>query len=292
MVISYLYSLLKDRFRSIRGSLSKGLVFFFSFSLFLFLSSAFFSFLGYYGQRMDQVKALNLEFENNILSGKLIDLEFFQGQLEKEMKELEQIESGIRKILGLKSVRFNHTGDEAQFSIVEHSLHSGIESSELSQLIEKVKMEKEGFEPIYEELIQKKEVFEHTPSIFPVNGYISRGFGMVIDPFTGEESYHQGLDLVGDLGIPVRATAKGRVSFVGWQKGLGKLVRIDHGNGYETLYGHLSVILVQNKEEVKRGRIIGRVGNTGYSTGPHLHYEVHLKNRPVNPQVYLWAGKY
>jgi murein DD-endopeptidase MepM/ murein hydrolase activator NlpD len=100
------------------------------------------------------------------------------------------------------------------------------------------------------------------------------------------------LDIVADIGTPIIAPARGKVSFVGWQKGLGKLVTIDHGNGYETFYGHLSVILIQSREEVERGEIIGRVGNTGYSTGPHLHYEVHLKGRAVNPQSYLWGGRY
>ncbi|MDP3025742.1 MAG: peptidoglycan DD-metalloendopeptidase family protein [candidate division Zixibacteria bacterium] len=290
--LDLLYSELKVTFRLLKRSLPKGLNYFLVFSLFLFISSISFSFLGFFGQRIDQVKATSLELENRILAGKLLDLEFFQSELDKEIKELSQMEQNIRSFLGLKTERIRELEDENQFLIENNGLYPEVKMTDLDRLIDEIKGEKEGFEHIYQKLIQKKDFLDHTPSVYPVNGYISRGFGIEPDPFSGEMGLHQGLDIVADIGTPVIAAAKGRVSFVGWRKGLGKLVTLDHGNGYQSSYGHLSVILVQDHQEVERGEVIGRVGNTGYSTGPHLHYEVHLKGRLVNPQPYLWGGRF
>ncbi len=290
--LNFLYSELKVTIGLLTESLSKGLVYFLGFSLFLLIGSIGFSFLGYFGQRVDQVKAIKLESENKILAGKLLDLEFFLGKLGTEINELGYMEQNIRSFFSPKPSRVSDFAERDQIILDNTVLYAENKVRDIDRLIDKIRDEKEGFEYIYENLNQKKELLEHTPSIYPVDGYISRGFGVVPDPFTGEIGLHQGLDIVADVGTPIIAPARGKVSFVGWQKGLGKLVTIDHGNGYETFYGHLSVILVQSREEVERGEIIGRVGNTGYSTGPHLHYEVHLKGRAVNPQSYLWGGRY
>jgi murein DD-endopeptidase MepM/ murein hydrolase activator NlpD len=290
--LNFLYSELKITLRLLKESLSRGLVYFLGFSLFLFFGSIGFSFLGLFGQRIDQVKATSLELENRILAGKLLDLEFFQNELDKEIKELSKMEQKVHGLLGLKSEGLREQKDENQLLVEDNEFYPELKMSDIDELIDKVRGEKEGFEYIYQRLVQKKDFLEHTPSVYPVNGYISRGFGIEPDPFTGEMGFHQGLDIVADLGTPVIAAAKGRVSFVGWQKGLGKLVTVDHGNGYKSSYGHLSVILVQNHQGVERGEIIGRVGNTGHSTGPHLHYEIYLKGRLVNPQPYLWGGRF
>jgi murein DD-endopeptidase MepM/ murein hydrolase activator NlpD len=290
--LNFLYSELKVTFRLLKKSISRGLVYFLGFSLFLFFGSIGFSFLGLFGQRIDQVKATSLELENRILAGKLLDLEFFQNELDKEIKELRNMELKVHGLLGLKSEVLRVQRDENQLLIEDNEFYPESKIADIDELIDKVRDEKERFGYIYQKLTQKKDFLDHTPSVYPVNGYISRGFGIEPDPFTGEMGLHPGLDIVADLGTPVIATAKGKVSFVGWQKGLGKLVTVDHGNGYKSSYGHLSVILVQSHQEVERGEIIGRVGNTGYSTGPHLHYEIYLKGRLVNPQPYLWGGRF
>jgi murein DD-endopeptidase MepM/ murein hydrolase activator NlpD len=290
--LNFLYSEFKITIRLLKESLSKGLVYFLGFSLFLLTGSISFSFLGYFGQRVDQIKAVKLESENKILAGRLLDLEFFLNQLGKEIKELGYMEQNIRSFFSPKLSRVTDFAERDQIILDNTALYVENKVRDIDRLIGEIRNEKEGFEYIYTKLNQKKELLEHTPSIYPVDGYISRGFGIVPDPFTGKVGLHQGLDIVADIGTPIIATARGKVSFVGWQKGLGKLVTIDHGSGFETFYGHLSVILVQSREEVERGEIIGRVGNTGYSTGPHLHYEVHLKGRAVNPQSYLWGGRY
>jgi murein DD-endopeptidase MepM/ murein hydrolase activator NlpD len=118
----------------------------------------------------------------------------------------------------------------------------------------------------------------------------SSGFGVRVDPFVGRPAMHTGLDLKGDAGDPVRATAAGRVSQAGWNGGYGKLVEIDHGNGLSTRYGHLSEIIVREGQSVKVGQIIGRIGSTGRSTGPHLHYETRNDGDAVDPTKFLRAG--
>jgi murein DD-endopeptidase MepM/ murein hydrolase activator NlpD len=126
----------------------------------------------------------------------------------------------------------------------------------------------------------------------PVDGDVdpASAFGVRTDPFTGSPAMHTGLDLHGESGDPVRATADGTVTAAGWSGGYGKVVDVDHGNGISTRYGHLSAIDVHVGQTVRIGQILGRVGSTGRSTGPHLHYEVRVDGEPVDPERYLRAG--
>ena len=120
---------------------------------------------------------------------------------------------------------------------------------------------------------------------------LSSGFGVRTDPFTRSPAMHTGLDLQGETGDPVRATASGTVTSAGWSGGYGKVIDIDHGNGIATRYGHLSSIDVQVGQSVKIGQIIGKVGSTGRSTGPHLHYETRVAGEAVDPTKFLRAGQ-
>lgn len=126
----------------------------------------------------------------------------------------------------------------------------------------------------------------------PVKGTVdmSSPFGVRTDPFLGRPAMHTGIDLRGDYGEPVRATADGRVTVAGWDGGYGNMVEINHGNGLATRYGHLSEIDVKVGQRVRVGQVIGRIGSTGRSTGPHLHYETRVRDEPVDPQKYLRAG--
>ena len=127
----------------------------------------------------------------------------------------------------------------------------------------------------------------HTPSIWPVKGFLASGFGQREDPIDGEAAFHTGVDISAPLGSPVQAPADGLVVETGWQQGYGNCVVISHGNGIATLYGHLSKVLVKPGQKVKRWQKIGLVGQSGRTTGAHLHYEVHRQGRVVNPKPYL-----
>jgi murein DD-endopeptidase MepM/ murein hydrolase activator NlpD len=134
--------------------------------------------------------------------------------------------------------------------------------------------------------------FATVPVRKPVEGSVdmSSPFGVRTDPFLGKAAMHTGIDLRGDIGEPVHATANGKVTMAGWEGGYGKMVEIDHGNGLATRYGHLSEIDVKVGQIVRIGQVIGKIGSTGRSTGPHLHYETRVHDEPVNPQKYLRAG--
>jgi murein DD-endopeptidase MepM/ murein hydrolase activator NlpD len=118
----------------------------------------------------------------------------------------------------------------------------------------------------------------------------SSGFGVRMDPFLNAPAMHTGLDFRGSHGSPIRATAAGKVTHAGWNGGYGKLVEIDHGNGFATRYGHLSEIDVTVGQSVRIGQTVGRLGSTGRSTGPHLHYETRIDGDAVDPQKFLRAG--
>jgi murein DD-endopeptidase MepM/ murein hydrolase activator NlpD len=137
----------------------------------------------------------------------------------------------------------------------------------------------------YESVLRERG---YTPSIWPVVGKLESGFGGRRNPFGGSSyEFHSGQDIDAQPGDPVVAGASGKVTFVGWQNGYGQLVVIDHGGGLTTRYGHLSHIDVGLAQTVARGQFIGRVGSTGRSTGPHLHYEIRINDEPVDPLQYL-----
>src|SRR5271163_448418 len=126
----------------------------------------------------------------------------------------------------------------------------------------------------------------------PVTGEVdlSSTFGVRVDPFLRIPAMHTGLDFRGDAGDPIHATAAGTVSSAGWSGGYGKMIEIDHGNGLSTRYGHLSQIDVKVGDEIRIGQVVGRMGSTGRSTGPHLHYETRIDGEAVDPQKFLHAG--
>ncbi|MBV9224298.1 MAG: M23 family metallopeptidase [Acidobacteriaceae bacterium] len=125
------------------------------------------------------------------------------------------------------------------------------------------------------------------PSLWPLDGVLRSSFGGRSDPFSGEGAFHTGIDISAPIGTPVHVTADGVVVSAGWAGGYGKLVVVDHGNGFQTYYAHLSQLFAVPGEEVSRGQVIAYSGSTGKSTGPHMHYEVRLAGTPVNPYKYL-----
>ena len=123
--------------------------------------------------------------------------------------------------------------------------------------------------------------------IYPTNGVLSSTFGMRHDPFTGILTFHNGIDLANSIGTRVNAAMDGSVAYLGVNRAYGRYVLLDHGSGYQTLYGHLSKWLVNVGQRVKAGQEIAEMGDTGYSTGPHLHFTIYRNSVPVNPLDYL-----
>jgi murein DD-endopeptidase MepM/ murein hydrolase activator NlpD len=151
--------------------------------------------------------------------------------------------------------------------------------------------QKDEFESLLKSLEDQQNLLASTPAIRPIargeKAWITSKFGFRVSPFTGQREFHQGFDISTRSGTPILATADGVVTFVGNKGLLGKTVIIDHGHGMVTRYGHCQKFLKKRGEKVKRWEPIALVGNTGRSTGPHVHYEVHLNGVPVNPEKYI-----
>jgi murein DD-endopeptidase MepM/ murein hydrolase activator NlpD len=157
----------------------------------------------------------------------------------------------------------------------------------LDRLSEVGEEQEESFKALISHLEGQTAKLSHTPSISPTKGWITSGFGYRVSPFTKKRELHRGIDIAGRQGTPIIAPADGRVRYAGPDRSLGNSVIVRHGYGVETLYGHLSEILVKSGEKVKRGARIGLMGSTGRSTGPHLHYQVNVSGVAVNPHNYM-----
>lgn len=165
------------------------------------------------------------------------------------------------------------------------------EFSDIQQRIDEVRrqidLRRESQEEIQGILNDQRSLLAAKPGGWPVKGWLTSSFGMRRDPFNGRRKMHEGLDIAARTGTQVVATADGIVSSVKTEPGYGKVVIVDHGYGYRTIYGHNSRYYVKVGQRVRRGERIAAVGNTGRSTGSHVHYEVRLNGVPVNPHKYL-----
>ena len=220
----------------------------------------------------------------NLLKKKIITLQGFEEKVRiiAGIKK-ESPSSGLFGIGGISEDTLDHDlplTDKHNSLIRE--MHQQSKEMELA-----VKKQTEDFEELIKRLDQKKSILAATPSIRPVSGWITSKFGYRTSPFTGRKEFHSGLDIANKRGTKLVATANGRVSYAGKKMLIGNLVTIDHGHGLVTKYGHLKKLLVKRGDKVKRGDVIGLMGNTGRSTGPHVHYEVRVNGLPVNPAHYI-----
>ncbi len=159
-------------------------------------------------------------------------------------------------------------------------------------LSKKLVVQSKSFDELIDLAKKKEEYLQHIPAIQPIENKdltrLASGFGRRFHPILKIWRSHNGIDFTAKIGTPIYATGDGVVRFAGRGSGFGKHVKIDHGFGYQTVYAHMSRIAVRKGQKVKRGQVIGYVGNTGLSAGPHLHYEVHYKGKPVNPIFYFY----
>jgi murein DD-endopeptidase MepM/ murein hydrolase activator NlpD len=218
--------------------------------------------------------------------------------LEKQLSKLKDFDKKIRIIANLEkgqeTTSFMGMGGPSPSDVREKLRAEKDEKGLVQQMktdIERLKTEATSQEESLSELEKllqtKKEVLIHTPSIWPVQGWVTSGFGFRTNPFTGLTQMHEGLDISNRVGIPITATADGIISDVGSDWAHGRILVISHGFGMITRYSHLNKVLVRVGQKVKRGDKIAEVGTSGKTTGPHLHYEVRLNGIPVNPMRYI-----
>ena len=157
----------------------------------------------------------------------------------------------------------------------------------LSSLETEAGRQEQSLRELQEYFDDQRSLLASTPSIWPARGWVTSDFGTRLDPYTAERRMHQGLDIATPHGQPVYTPSDGTVVFAGTEGGYGKVLVLDHGYGVKTRYGHLSEIFVRTGERVRRGDKVAAVGNTGRSTGPHLHYEVRVNGIPENPRKFI-----
>ncbi|MCL4478331.1 MAG: M23 family metallopeptidase [Deltaproteobacteria bacterium] len=249
----------------------------------------------YRSHELFKTKKLVVEQNNQIMnfSNKIQDLQ-------SRLESLQQLDMKIRILANIENPRTNNnttysmggpTLDMGGYSIPSSDVNKGMlvkkMNMDMNELLSKTGIEEQSLHQIYEGILDKKDILLATPSIWPARGWITSPFGMRIDPFTGKRALHEGIDIATQTGNPVIAPANGIVTHAGPDDGFGNAVIIDHGYGVTTLYGHLSRVDVKVGQIVKRGQLIGNIGDTGMSTGPHLHYQVMINGVPVNPMRYL-----
>lgn len=254
----------------------------------LFFASNFFS-----GQ-VSQAELDRLRNENSDLAGKYEELRWSLAQVRTRYDDLVQKEIALRSVFGLPEINTEERqlgvgGPEpmavARLSESERLAYST--ETEVDRLLLLSEYEIEKFAEAESALTDLKDRLDHTPSICPADGWTSRGYGMKYDPFTGYKQFHRGVDIANNRGTAIVAAADGKIREVGTFGRLGKMVIVDHGYGFVTRYGHLSQIDVKRGQSVKRGDVIGLMGSTGYSTGPHLHYEVWRNGKVMNPADFI-----
>lgn len=157
----------------------------------------------------------------------------------------------------------------------------------IDKAVRETQLKEQSVIDLWESLSERQSLINATPNIKPARGWLTSRFGYRMSPFTGKATMHAGLDIAAAPGSPVYAPADGVVSFAGYDQGYGKLVSIDHGYGVTTRFGHTSQIYVQVGQKVSKWDVVAAVGNTGRSTGPHLHYEVRINGTPVDPVNFI-----
>ncbi len=248
----------------------------------------------YFGERVDQARLDRLTRENQLLAQQYADMQETIGGLKSGYNTLVAKEEAIRTIFDLPEIDpearlLGIGGPEDKFydSITEATASAYSVLTDVDELLRLSEFERDRYQEVYELLKDKKDLLDHTPSILPSEGYFSSGYGYRTHPFTGQRHFHAALDIANRVGTPVYATANGKVTSVGKNGGLGRMITIDHGYGYQTRFGHLNEFKVKVGQRVKRGDVIGTIGNSGSSTGPHVHYEVIRHGKHLNPYKYI-----
>jgi murein DD-endopeptidase MepM/ murein hydrolase activator NlpD len=160
-------------------------------------------------------------------------------------------------------------------------------AGKLDALAGEASRQEQSLQELQTYFLEQKSLLASTPSVWPARGWITSDFGQRTDPYTAERVMHEGLDIAAPFGKEVTAPADGTVIFAGLEGSYGNVLVVDHGYGVKTRYGHLSKVAVKSGDRIRRGDLIGAVGNTGRSTGPHLHYEVRINGIPENPRKFI-----
>lgn len=237
----------------------------------------------------------SLKKTNKKLSNKINDLLTVFETFEKRLDSLSNNNNELRIAANLPPMTIEERTLGVGGGIFEDFFKSkeDIDIDELSSYVDnianKISFEKNNFRTISEKLKSNESLYQAIPALKPSPGVFAlHGFGMRKHPILGITRMHEGIDIITDVGSPVKSPGSGTVEFVGKRGGLGLCIEIDHGFGYRTVFGHLSSTDVKIGQKIKRGQIIAKTGNSGLSTGPHLHYEVHHNGIKLDPMDFVF----
>jgi len=247
------------------------------------------------------LRARHLARENTVLTEELQRFQERVVGLEETLNQLDREDGRVRQLAGLEATDTEilevgiggpglATPDAHPLWAMDSTLGKAAFAVEydLAALERRAQLLKASLAEASDSLVAHRDLLESTPSILPAAGVLSSRFSASrMHPITHRALPHEGVDISAPAGTPILAAAKGTVTYAGWSAGLGYTVEIDHGYGYVTRYGHASKILVRRGQRVTRGEVIANVGSTGLSTSPHLHYEVRIGGRAVNPMNYV-----
>ncbi len=240
---------------------------------------------------VDYHKQVKLEAENAKLKQALNDMKTKVAMIQHRIDSIYEWDNKLRTVAELPLIppAQKQMGIGGNLDIPKDTLDKELFNidTELNRMLKYSDFELKSLSRIHTKLARDERLRRHTPSIYPTSGILTSPFGFRRDPFTGKIKHHDGIDISAPVGTPIVAPADGIVKTVRWVRGYGLMIEIDHGYGVTTRYGHCSRAAVRQGQFVRRGQIIGYVGNTGRSTGPHLHYEVRVMGRPVNPIKYI-----
>ena len=250
---------------------------------------------------MYKTKMNNLRSSYEHLSETLTSLQNQLDNVSGEVGVIEEKDQAIRTYAGLPQIdqdvrKLGVGGTDFKVNAIDdipNDITNRITEIEMNvnALSRKVKLELNSYNNLYDVVRNHSDNLKFVPSIRPVqSGYINSGYGYRKDPFNGNTRFHYGLDIAVNVGTKVYAPADGKIKFAGNQGGFGRVVKIDHSNGYRTIFAHLSKINVKPGTKVKRGDFIALTGKSGRTVGPHLHYEVHQYGAPQNPLDYFFSG--
>jgi murein DD-endopeptidase MepM/ murein hydrolase activator NlpD len=230
-----------------------------------------------------------------VVQGHLNAMAVKLGELQAQLLRLDGLGERLAKMAGLKPQELppplepgKPPGQGGPAPTLSHDLSVDEFSSLLGELSQQIEERSDQLVVLEALLVTNSANKKFLPTLAPIeDGWFSSNFGWRIDPFTGQRSFHEGIDFPSDVGTPIVAAASGKVTFADVHSQYGKMVEIDHGNGLVSRYAHCSVLLVKEGDLVVRGQRVARVGTTGRSTGPHLHFEVRLNGVPQNPARFL-----
>ncbi len=224
--------------------------------------------------------------ENQLLEENLTRTQSRVDSLASMLGSLSEKNRALYVITDIEEPDKNFAIGGPQFEIIEGNYSLARLELQLDSLIFVAAQEYKTMDSVSKVIEHRDKVLRHTPSIRPMPGFVSSGFGKRLDPLTGTWRMHEGIDICAPRGTKIYATADGRVKFAGNRSGFGKVVIIDH-IWFETRYAHLNEIKVRKGQKVERGDVVGTCGRTGRVTGVHLHYEVRIAGKPVNPKNYI-----